>query len=90
MNKNAQLHISEKYTEKDGSPIFEGYMTGDCLGAFGSLAGTHCAMTSTQAIAYKCEVEKRAFEWSNASKIDGSGNPSFTTVSVEVIIERIS
>ena len=59
MNHTVNLHLTEKYTTNDGSPIFEGWMTGSKSEMFGGLRHTHCAMTSQQAIAYKCEVERK-------------------------------
>ena len=102
MNQTAELHLTEKYTTSDGSPIFEGWMSGDkAASIFGDLAHTHCAMTSQQAIAYKVAVERKAWQWSQAyttvtdgsehpTKIHSDGTPCFDTVSVEVLVERIS
>jgi len=55
------LTITEKYVDEVYGRIFEGYMSENSQ-AFGGLMHTHCAMNSSQAIAYKVEIEKRAFE----------------------------
>lgn len=101
MNHTVTLHLTEKYTTKDGSPIFEGWMTGGKVDMFGGLQHTHCAMTSQQAIAYKCEVERKAWQLSqdfttvsdgsvHPTKISSDGAPVFYGIEVEVLIERIS
>ena len=101
MNHTVTLHLTEKYTTKDGSPIFEGWMTGSKSEMFGGLQHTHCAMTSQQAIAYKCEVERKAWQLSqdyttvsddsvHPTKISSDGTPVFYGIKVEVLIERIS
>ena len=101
MNHTVTLHLTEKYTTKDGSPIFEGWMTGGKVDMFGGLQYTQCAMTSQQAIAYKCEVERKAWQLSqdyttvsdgsvHPTKISSDGTPVFYGIKVEVLIERIS
>lgn len=102
MNHTVELHITEKSTNKNGSPIFEGWLSGEkAISIFGDLAHTHCAMTSQQAIAYKVAVEKRAWQWSQAyttvadgsehpTKIHSDGTPCLDTVTVNVIVDRIS
>jgi hypothetical protein len=58
--QQAKIHIKETHVDPTYGRIFEGWMSGDALNVFGDLAHTHCAMTSSQAIAYCCEVEKVA------------------------------
>ena len=101
MNHTVEIHLTEKYTTSDGSPIFEGWMTGSKSDMFGGLQHTHCAMTSQQAIAYKCEIERKAWQLSqdfttvsdgsvHPTKISSDGTPVFYGIKVEVLIERIS
>jgi len=90
MNYQAKLHIKEKATDAVYGRQFEGWMSGGAMNVFGSLAGTHCAMNSTQAIAYRVAVEKRAFEWNTAAKITEQGEPSDSTVTVEYCPEFLS
>ena len=101
MEHTVEIHLTEKYTTSDGSPIFEGWMSGSKADMFGGLQHTHCAMTSQQAIAYKCEVERKAWQLSqdfttvsdgsvHPTKISSDGTPVFYSIGVEVLIERIS
>jgi hypothetical protein len=82
MKYQAVLHIKERADSQPTERLFNGWMSGDALNVFGSLADTHCAMTSGQAIAYKCRVENRAWEWNTATKITQDGQPSDSTVTV--------
>ena len=86
----ARLHIKETYVDSIYGRIFEGWMSGDALNVFGSLAHTHCAMPSGQAIAYKVAVEKCAFEYSQAVKVDADWQPIESVVNVEVIFDFIN
>jgi hypothetical protein len=72
MNTNqVKLHIKETHVDKVYGRIFEGWMSGEHLNVFGDLAHTHCAMTSGQAIAYRCEVEKTAYGFNVIAKDNG-------------------
>lgn len=59
--KKYTLNIRETHTDEIYGRIFEGHMSDDAQ-QFGGLMHTHCAMNSSQAIAYKVAVEKRAFQ----------------------------
>ena len=83
----SQLHIKETYVDSVYGRIFEGWMTGAGLNAFGSLADTQCAMTSSQAIAHKCAVEKHAFEISEATWLSQDGLPVQNEFKVETVFD---
>ena len=83
----AQLHIKETYVNSIYGSIFEGWMSGDGLNIFGELADTHCAMTSGQAVIYKCAVEKCAFEFGQVQKVDANWQPVEAEIKVDVIYD---
>lgn len=85
----ASLNIKETHIDPVYGRVFEGWISGEGSRAFGSLASTHCAMTSSQAIAYKVAAEKRAFEYSSLPKIDGSGNPVESSVELEIVFDLL-
>lgn len=82
-----QLHIKETHVDKVYGRIFEGWMTGDALNVFGELAHTHCAMTSSQAIDYKCRVEKHAWESTQAQWFTSDGQPTQNEFKVEIVFD---
>lgn len=83
----AKLHIKETHVDPIYGRIFEGWMSGDAMNVFGSLAHTQCAMTSGQAIAYKCAVEKRTFEHSQVKKFDSNWQPVEAEIKVELVFD---
>lgn len=56
-----KLTIKETHVDPIYGRIFEGWMS-DNAQQFGGLMHTHCAMNSSNAIAYMVAVEKRAFK----------------------------
>lgn len=73
-----EIHVVEKYTHPIYGRIFDGYLVGS-TNVFPTLT-QKCAMTSSQAIAWCCEVEKVAFQFSQAKKLHMDGTPSSDTL----------
>jgi hypothetical protein len=84
-------HVTEiHFTERPAHPVygrtFDGYLVG-MQNVFPTLASRY-AMTSSQAIAWKVEVEKRAWEWSQAEKMFADGRPCNDRIETAVIFDN--
>lgn len=86
----AQLHFRERSDSTDAERYFDSYITGDAQTVFGPNDSIKCALSSRAAIAHKVEMERRAWQWSNAQKVDISGNPVEAEVVLEVVFDNFS
>ena len=82
----SKLHIKETHVDPIYGRIFEGWISGDALNVFGSLT-QNFAMTSSQAIAYKCQVEKHAWEAGQSQWITADGQPVQNNFQVEIVFD---
>ncbi len=83
--QTTEIHLIERQHDPVYGRIFDGYLVG-CANVFAR--PDMCAMTSSQAIRWCCEVEARAWEWSEAKKINMDGTPSDARIETVRIYEN--
>ena len=81
-----EIHLRERTDSTPDERYFDGWLVGaqnvfPCINIM-------CAMDSARAIRWACEVERRAFEWSNAKKITPDGKPSDARIDTVRIYEN--
>ncbi len=81
-----EIHFVERHDGSEGR-LFDGYLVG-MTNVFPD--NQRFAMTPKQAIAWKVDIERRAWQWSEAQKFRMDGSPSDTRAETKVIFDNFS
>lgn len=84
-----EIHLIERPTHPVYGRIFDGYLVG-ADNAFPAMMTQVFAQTSEQAIRWCCDVEKRAWEWSEAKKFHADGTPSDARIETKRVYENFA
>lgn len=83
-----EIHLIERPAHPVYGRTFDGWLAG-ATNCFPTLTQKF-AMTSSQAIAWCVEVEKVAWQWSEAKKIHPDGTPSDNRIVTKRVYENFS
>lgn len=83
-----KIHLTERTDSTPTERLFDGWIEG-CANVFPGISQM-CAMNTTRAIAWAVEVEKRAYQWSEAKKTNLDGSASYNRIYTQRVFENFS